>query len=147
MPLRTPEGGVASETERASFPAGLSRNDETTTTHTFFERDLELATLCHQEFDGSLFDAVPRARLHELPSDAVTAFVDPRASGDAQLRSALNDAGAPFGTVHEAVASIRAQRAASARCWATGTRTRLAQSRNRSCGARPCRPTANSLTP
>ena len=46
MPLRTPEGGVASETERASFPAGLSRNDETTTTHTFFERDLELATLC-----------------------------------------------------------------------------------------------------
>ena len=39
-------GRVASETERASFPAGLSRNDETTTTHTFFERDLELATLC-----------------------------------------------------------------------------------------------------
>eukprot|EP01045_Picozoa_sp_COSAG04_P027475 COSAG04_NODE_4033_length_2352_cov_2.589880_1_plen_415_part_00 len=75
---------------------------------------LELATLCHQEFDGRLFDAAPRARLHELPSDAVTAFVDPRASGDTQLRSALNDAGAPFGTVHEAVASIRAQRAASA---------------------------------
>jgi GTP cyclohydrolase I len=46
MPLRTPEDGVASETERASFPAGLSGNDETTTTHTFFERDLELATLC-----------------------------------------------------------------------------------------------------
>jgi GTP cyclohydrolase I len=50
MPLRTPEGGVASETERASSPAGVRgatcSASETTTTHTFFERDLELATLC-----------------------------------------------------------------------------------------------------
>jgi len=50
MPLRTPEGGVASGTERASSPAGVRgatcSASETTTTHTFFERDLELATLC-----------------------------------------------------------------------------------------------------
>jgi hypothetical protein len=69
---------------------------------------LELATLCNQTFDASLFEPTPAAHTHTLLADSqsLKAFVD--ASAGEAVGATLGDASAPFGTVHEAVAALRA---------------------------------------
>ena len=75
---------------------------------------LQLTTLCNGTFDATRFGATPRAHTHEHLSDggSLKAFVD--AFGSTTRRgAALNDASAPFSTVHDAVAALRAVRRSS----------------------------------
>ena len=68
---------------------------------------LELATLCNQSFERSLFVAPPGPHRAVIPAGAPVAFVASHqqleAIKDTELpRPALNDEAAPFRTVHDA---------------------------------------------